>query len=49
MSGSVHVINGGSGRMMPTAGLELPYPRVSEAKFRAKLLGEESKVTFVEL
>ena len=34
MSGSAHVINGGSGGMMSTAGLELPYPRVSQAKFR---------------
>ena len=32
MSGSVHVINGGSGRMMPTAGLELPNPRVSKGQ-----------------
>ena len=34
MSGSAHVINGGSDGMMSTAGLELPYPRVSQAKFR---------------
>ena len=34
MSGSAHATNGGSGEMMSTAGLELPYPRVSQAKFR---------------
>ena len=34
MSGSAHVTNGGSGGMMSTAGLELPYARVSQAKFR---------------
>ena len=34
MSGSAHVTNGGSGGMMSTAGLELPYPRISQAKFR---------------
>ena len=34
VSGSAHVINGGSGGMMSTAGQELPYPRVSQAKFR---------------
>ena len=34
MSGLAHVTNGGSGGMMSTAGLELPYPRVFEAKFR---------------
>ena len=34
MLGSAHVTNGGSGGMMSTAGLELPYPRVSQAKFR---------------
>ena len=33
MSGSADVTNGGSGGMMSTAGLELPYPRVSQAKF----------------
>ena len=36
MSGSAHVTNGGSGGMMSTARLELPYPRVSHAKFRDK-------------
>ena len=30
----VHVTNSSSGGMMSTAGLELPYPRVSPAKFR---------------
>ena len=34
MSGSAHVTNGGSGGMMSTAGLELPYPWISQAKFR---------------
>ena len=34
VSGSAHVTNGGSGGMMSTAGLELPYPRVSQDKFR---------------
>ena len=34
MSGSAHVTNGGSGGMMSTAILELPYPQVSQAKFR---------------
>ena len=34
MSGLAHVTNGGSGGMMSTAGLEFPYPRVSQAKFR---------------
>ena len=33
---------------MSTAGLELPYPRISQAKFREKLLGGESNVTFVK-
>ena len=33
MSGSAHVTNGGSGGMMSTARLELPYPRISQAKF----------------
>ena len=34
VSGSAHATNGGNGRMMSTAGLELPYPRVFQAKFR---------------
>ena len=34
VSGSAHVTNGGSGGMMSTAGLQLPYPQVSQAKFR---------------
>ena len=34
VSGSAHITNGGSDGMMPTAGLELPYPCVSQAKFR---------------
>ena len=32
--GLAHVANGGSGRIMSTAGLELPDPWVSQAKFR---------------
>ena len=34
MSGSAHVTNGGSGGMMSTAELQLPYPQISQAKFR---------------
>ena len=34
MSVSAHVTNGGSSGMMSTAGLKLPYPQVSQAKFR---------------
>ena len=34
MSGSAHVTIGGSGGMKSTAELELPYPRISQAKFR---------------
>ena len=34
MPGSAHVTNGGSCGMMSTAGLELPYPRISQAKFQ---------------
>ena len=34
VSGSAYVTNGGSSGMMSTARLELPYPRVSQAKFR---------------
>ena len=34
MSGSARVTIGGSDGMMSTAGLELPYPRVSQAKFQ---------------
>ena len=34
MSVSDRVTNGGSGGMMSTAGLELSYPRISQAKFR---------------
>ena len=36
---------------MSTAGLELPYPRVSKAKFQGgggELLGGESNITFVK-
>ena len=33
VSGSARVTNGGSGGMMSTAGLKLPYPRVSQTKF----------------
>ena len=41
MSGSTHVKNGGSSGMLSTAGLELPYPRVNQAKFRPKFIGEK--------
>ena len=34
VSGSAHVTNGGTGGMMSAVGLELHYPRVSQAKFR---------------
>ena len=34
MSGAAHVTNGCSGGMMSIAGLELPYPQFSQAKFR---------------
>ena len=33
---------------MSTARMELPYPRVSKAKFGTKFLGGESNVTFVK-
>ena len=36
MSESAHVTNGGRGGMMSTAGLELPYPQVSQAKFHVE-------------
>ena len=48
MSGSAHVTNGGSGGMMSTVVLQLPYPRVSlEAKFRDEISRGESNETFV--
>ena len=34
LAGSANIANGGSGEIMSTARLELPYPRVSQAKFR---------------
>ena len=34
VSGLAHVTFGGSGMMLSTAGLALPYPRISQAKFR---------------
>ena len=34
MSGSANVTIGGSGGIMLTAGLKLPYPRISQAKFQ---------------
>ena len=37
MSGSAHVTNGGSGGMMSTARVNLPYPQVSLAKFRDEI------------
>ena len=40
MLGSAHVTIGGSGGMMSTAGLELPYPRVSQAKFQDETFSE---------
>ena len=36
MPGSAHVTNGGSGGIMSSAGLEWPYPWVSQVKFRDK-------------
>ena len=48
MSGSANVTNGGNGGMMSTAGLELPYPRVSKAKFRDEASRRGSNVTFVK-
>ena len=36
MSWSAPVTNGGSGGMVSNAGLELPYPQVSQAKFQDK-------------
>ena len=37
MSGLAHVTNGGSGGMMSSARLKLPYPQVSQAKFRDEI------------
>ena len=37
-----------SGGIMSTARPELPYPRVSQAKFRDETSRRESNVTFVE-
>ena len=34
MSGLAHITNGGSSGIMSTAGLELPFPRISRAKFQ---------------
>ena len=42
-----NVTNGASGGMMSNARLELPYTRVSQAKFRDQT-GGESNVTFVK-
>ena len=47
MSGSAHVTIGGSGGMMSTAGLELPYPRISQAQFRDETSRRESNVMFI--
>ena len=44
MAGSAQVRNGGSGGMMSTVELELPYSQVS----RTKLLGRGRDVTFVK-
>ena len=48
VSGSAQVTNGGRGGMMSTAGLELPYPRISQAKFRDETSRRERNVTFVK-
>ena len=40
-SGSVLVTNGGSSGIMSTARLELPYPRISQAKFRDEISRRE--------
>ena len=49
MLGAAHVTNGGSGRMMSTAGLQLPYPRISQARFRDKTSQRgKYNVTFVK-
>ena len=48
VSGSEHVTNGGSGGMVSTAGLEVPYQRVSQAKFRDAPSRRDSNVTFVK-
>ena len=47
VSGSAHVTFGGKGGMMSTAGLKLPFPRMSQAKFGSKLLRGESNVMFM--
>ena len=48
-SGSAYVTNGGRDGMMSTAGLELPYPQVFQAKFRDKTSRRVgSNVTFVK-
>ena len=46
--GLADVTSGGSGGMMSTAGLELPYPRVSQANYWTKLFGGESGVAFMK-
>ena len=46
--GILHVAFDGSDGMMTTARPELPYPRISQAKFLGKLLGGESNATFME-
>ena len=48
VSGSAHITNGGSGGMMSAARLELPYPRVSQAKFWDEISRRENNVTFVK-
>ena len=48
MPASAHVTNGSSGGMMSTVGLELPYQRVSKAKFRDETSRRVSNVTFVK-
>ena len=48
MSGSAHITNGGSGGLMSAARQELPYPRVSQAKFWDEISRRENNVTFVK-
>ena len=45
----LHVTFSGSGGIMTTARPELPYLRVSQAKFRDETFGGESSVTFVNV
>ena len=49
MSGSANVTNGGSGEIKSTAGMKLPYPRVSRPSFGKRLPEGESYLTFVKV